>query len=117
MARLIDYAPHWITFPNIADGVRFYFGVSFINPMGECGPCPTCSKPRDERLAVSFWPPIDPDGLIGKISLPPEQVTSQYHHRASGETFDTLTIVPSIGLDPRWHGNITNGEIAPAKSR
>jgi len=30
-----------------------------------------------------------------------------------GETFDTLTIIPSIGLDLHWHGTITNGVLAP----
>lgn len=113
MARLIDYEPHWVTFPNIAEGVRFYYGVSFINPMGQRGPCPTCGKRQDERLAVTFWPPVDPDGWESKITLPDH---SKFHKRVSGETFDTLTIFPSIGLDPRWHGNITDGEILPAKS-
>lgn len=114
MAKLTDYDPHWITFPTAAEGLVFYYGVSFINPMGERGPCPHCQKPQDQRLAVSFWPPIDPDGWAAKISLPDH---SKFHTRVSGDTFDTLTISPSIGLDPRWHGNITNGEISPAKAR
>ena len=112
MARLVDYNPHWVNLPQAADGVRFIIGVSFINPMGERGPCPTCGHNRDKRLAVNFWPPIDPDDLLGKgIEYP----HGGFHKRVSGETFDTLTISPSIGLDPLWHGNIVNGEITPAK--
>lgn len=114
MARLTDYDPHWVNMPQAAPGVRFYIGVSFINPMGERGPCPTCHKQQDQRLAFNFWPPIDPDDLLGRgITYPHDR----FHTRASGETFDTLTITPSIGLDPIWHGNITNGEIAPVKAR
>jgi hypothetical protein len=35
------------------------------------------------------------------------------HKRIAGETFDTLTIEPSIGFEGigHWHGHITNGEI------
>lgn len=116
MARLVNYEPHWINLPQAAPGVRFYIGVSFINPMGERGPCPACGHNRDKRLAVSFWPPIDPENLLALMDRPAmEQMAKNYHHRSSGETFDALTITPSIGLDPLWHGNITNGEIAPAK--
>lgn len=115
MARLVDYDPHWINMPQAAPSVKFYVGLSFINPMGERGACPTCGHNRDKRLAVSFWPPIDPDGLlerqlVGNYDGPPNP-----HYRTKGETFDTLTLAPSIGLDPMWHGNIADGEITPAK--
>ncbi len=113
MARLTDYAPHWVNLPQAAPGVRFYIGVSFINPNGERGPCPACGHQRDRRLAFNFWPPIDPDGLIEKMGI--EYPHAGFHTRVSGDTFDTLTISPSIGLDPMWHGNITNGEISPVK--
>lgn len=111
--RLIDLGPRWCSFPTVAEGVRFYFGVSFLNPMDEHTPCPTCGNQRGRRLAVSFWPPIDPDGWIDKIAFPDH---SHFHKRVSGETFDPLTIFPSIGLDPIWHGTITNGEATPSKS-
>ena len=65
---------------------------------------------RGKRLAVSFWPPVDPDGWESRIILPDH---SNFHRRVSGETFDTLTIEPSIGFESigHWHGRITNGEI------
>jgi hypothetical protein len=106
--RLVDLAPHWINIPAAADGVRFYIGVSFLCPHCEHTPCPTCGHQRGNRLAFNFWPPIDPDGWLSKgVDYPHER----FHQRVSGETFDTLTITPSIGLDPHWHGTITNGEI------
>ena len=108
MTRLVNLAPHWVNMPQAADGVRFYIGVSFLHPQDEHTPCPTCGAQRGRRLAVSFWPPVDPDGWLAKgISYPHEH----FHHRASGDTFDTLTITPSIGLGSVWHGNITNGEV------
>ena len=118
MGRLVNYEPRWINLQGAVEGTRFYMGVSFINPMGERGACPTCGHNRDKRLAVSFWPPIDPDNLIGKWGDEwAQNIKSNFHfhNRVSGETFDTLTISPSIGLDPLWHGSITNGEILPAK--
>lgn len=110
--RLTDLAPRWVNMPQAAPGVRFYIGVSFLCPTDDHGSCPTCGHQRGRRLAFSFWPPIDPDNLLGRgIEYPHDN----FHTRVSGETFDTLTITPSIGLDPVWHGNITAGEITPAK--
>jgi hypothetical protein len=35
------------------------------------------------------------------------------HERVTGESFDTLTLNPSVGFDSigHWHGRITNGEM------
>ena len=57
-----------------------------------------------------FWPPVDPEGLLGTVFELPD---NKGHRRASGDTFDTLTLVPSIGFENigHWHGDITNGEI------
>jgi hypothetical protein len=110
MTRLVDLKPRWINLPGAADGVRFYIGLSFLNPNDEHAPCPTCGAQRGRRLAVNFWPPIDPDNLLALMGDYPH---ANFHTR-SGETFDTITILPSIGLDPIWHGTITNGEVLPA---
>lgn len=108
MPHLADLEPHWVNIPQAAPGVRFYIGVSFINPNGERGPCPTCGHNRDKRLAFNFWPPVDPDNLLARgIEYPHDG----WHQRVSGDTFDTLTISPSIGLDPFWHGHIENGQL------
>jgi hypothetical protein len=96
--------------------VRFYIGVSFLHPNHDHSKCPTCGASRERRLAFSFWPPIDPDNLLSNMDVASmEQWSARFHRRVSGETFDTLTIMPSIGLDPLWHGNITNGEVTPSK--
>lgn len=109
--RLIDLAPHWIQPGQWADlSPPFYIGVSFLCPHCDHTKCPTCGAHRGRRLAFNFWPPIDPGSLLGRISEIPH---ANFHQRAGGETFDTLTILPSIGLDPHWHGTITNGEILP----
>ncbi len=111
--RLVDLKPRWINLPQAAPGVRFYIGVSFLCPTDEHSPCPTCGGQRGRRLAVRFWPPIDPDNALAMMGDYPH---ANFHQRVSGDTFDTLTLSPSIGLDPIWHGTITNGEILPAST-
>lgn len=107
--RLTDLAPHWVTFANPGDGVRFYYGVSFLCPHCEHAACPTCGAQRGKRMAVSFWPPVDPDNLLasGMTEIPHDG----FHKRISGEDFDRLTLEPSIGFEGHWHGRITNGQI------
>lgn len=107
--KLTDLAPHWIT-PNFWAAGPFYIGVSFLCPHCEHTKCPTCGTQRGRRLAFSFWPPIDPEGWEQRGTQIPHE---HFHRRVSGETFDTLTIEPSIGLDPHWHGRITKGELVP----
>jgi hypothetical protein len=105
--RLTDLAPHWVQPMHWADlSPPFYIGVSFLCPHCDHTPCPTCGAQRGRRLAVKFWPPVDPDGVLARITEIPH---ADFHRRVSGDTFDTLTIEPSIGFDPHWHGRITNG--------
>jgi hypothetical protein len=107
--RLTNLAPHWIQPAQWSDqSPPFFIGVSFLCPHCEHSPCPTCGAQRGKRLAVSFWPPIDPHLIEASITTIPHD---KFHHRISGETFETLTLSPSIGLEPHWHGTITNGEI------
>lgn len=109
MTRLTDLEPHWIQPSQWSEqSPPFYIGVSFLHPDLVRGPCPTCGAPRDRRLAVKFWPPIDPTGVEAKITPIPHD---GFHTRVSGNDFASLTISPSIGLDPIWHGNITDGEV------
>lgn len=109
--RLADLKPRWTVLNGWASPSKFYTGVSFL--------CPHCSADapdhgpgRRRRLAVKFWPPIDPDGLMGRIFELPKPPDA--HQRVGGETFETLTIEPSIGFESigHWHGRITNGAIA-----
>jgi hypothetical protein len=120
MMRLIDREPHWIGYAKgpasqwSADD-PFYFGVSFLCPACIVKKCPTCGhESGGHRVAVSFWPPIDPGGWNGKISGFDASVTSKFHQRADGDTFAELTLTPSVSLE-HWHGNITNGELTTAR--
>lgn len=95
--RLTELKPKWVTLNGWASEYPFYVGVSFL--------CPT---DRERRLAVHFWPPIDPKGLLGTMFTLPY---NGGHRRTAGETFDTLTLTPSVGLDPFWHGHISDGAV------
>ncbi len=107
--HLVDLDPHWVTLQNWSIPDKFYVGVRFL--------CPHCSADladyganRRQRLVVSFWPPIDPSGLLGKmfnIPRPPDA------WERTGDTFETLTLTPSVDVSQHkhWHGHITNGEI------
>lgn len=109
--KLSDLEPHWVGLPYWSEqSPPFYIGVSFLCPHCDHSPCPTCGAHRGKRLAVKFWPPIDPGNLIDKITHPDH---SGFHKHVSGDTFDTLTLAPSVGLEPHWHGNITNGVLSP----
>jgi len=105
--RLIDCKPRWITLQNWAVQEPFYIGVSFL-----CPHCPESApefgENRRRRLAVSFWPPIDPANWLSRMNPPPA-----IGHKRTGDTFDTLTLEPSVGFDGigHWHGHIINGEM------
>jgi len=111
--KLSDFEPHWIGLSNWASQSKFYIGVSFLCPHCQPKACPTCGHlPEHKRLAVSFYPPIDPDNIAATFGVPvPAPVNG--HQRLSGDTFDTLTLTPSIGFESigHWHGYITNGEV------
>ena len=110
--RLIDLDPHWIGLLNAADGVKFYVGVSFLCP--HCpADAPLHGPVRRRRLAVSFWPPIDPDNWLPRMAGEPKP--PHPHKRLRGETFETLTLHPSVGFDSigHWHGTIVDGVCTP----
>jgi len=107
--KLTELNPRWLTpLGHPADGVRFIAGVSFL--------CPHCLK---QRLAVFFEPAIDPENVGDYMSPKWPWGSGPFWHR-DGETFDTLTLSPSIDtcsnaaridFPGHWHGHITNGEI------
>jgi hypothetical protein len=109
--KLSALQPKWIGVHNWESTAPFYQGVSFLCPHCAIGPCPTCGKPRDYRLTVMFWPPIDPERVATMFAIPIPD--NGEHRRDSGDTFDTLTLSPSIGFDnpPHFHGFIKNGEV------
>jgi hypothetical protein len=115
--KLLDLEPHWCSAgywmpsPNSTSGrIQMYgdnrhgMGLSFL-----------CPVHRDHRLAVLFSNPID-GGPAGTLE------EGRYAWQRTGETFETLTLGPSIDASahshgngqietPCWHGFIVNGEV------
>lgn len=108
--KLTDLDPRWAVDADIVIGgvVRHYEGRTGMAVSFEC---PHCVRREQEtgskevcRLAVWFANPID--GL-----LPTDDAKTLW--RRTGDTFETLTLSPSIDAssDGHWHGFIANGEI------
>ncbi len=98
--KLTELNPRWVGLPG-----PIYDGVSFD--------CPHC---RTQRLAIRFSPPIDPNDWWPNITQP-TYAGQLVWTRTGGDTFDTLTITPSVDasgpveFSNHWHGFITNGEV------
>lgn len=87
--KLNDLAPNWVS-SNI---YRRGMGLRFS--------CPHCGQ----KLVVMFLNPIDggyPDN------------SANYKWARVGESFDTITLTPSIDVPDHWHGYINNGEVSSA---
>jgi hypothetical protein len=99
--KLVDLKPKWATLAQWCASEAFYTGITFL--------CPHCLQ---KRLYVRFWPPVDPEKLLGRIFELPDP-GPEVHRRTSGESFESLTIDPSIGFESigHWHGRIINGEV------
>jgi hypothetical protein len=98
---LLELEPRW-TMSGDSAVPRHGMGLSFL-----------CPVHRDHRLVVMFENPID--GL-------PNCQQSRYRWHRHGETFETLTLGPSIDASsgarhhdqietPCWHGFIEDGHI------
>jgi len=102
--KLTDLVPHWVQPGQWAEqSPPFYIGVSFKCPKCSPGPCPTCGYNSNRRLAVSFWPPIDPTRCQKKYGF--ELPHDGYADRLRGETFATLSLeqIVTIGHDNPKH--------------
>lgn len=89
--RLIELNPRWWRTCDTRGGQ----GVSFD--------CPCCAG--KERLAVAFANPTD--------GRPPVITPGMKMWQRVGDTFDTMTLAPSIDASTHghWHGFITNGQV------
>lgn len=113
--RLSDLSPRWFA----AAGRRGQ-GVTFD--------CPCCvGTPRAVRLAVAFVPALDGGapislkiGDLGPVLWPPGEtgpghdvVPPGIHWQRIGDTFEALTLSPSVDASPagHWHGWIREGAI------
>lgn len=114
--RLADKEPRWVAigYPGFvekanawAQSLPIYCGVSFM--------CPHCNA---QRLAVIFDPPVNPAGHVVR-DAPPVPAGQLVWKRDGGDTFDTLTLSPSLDFSRparidfagHWHGFIKNGEL------
>ena len=106
--KLTELDPHWV---GLAPGHAI--GLTFL--------CPCC---RECRIGVPFDVAIGGEKLesiIGRdltVNLHREQAAlankkNEKHWHREGETFDTLTLPPSIDASQHghWHGFITNGQV------
>lgn len=85
--KLADLNPNWVTTNSYRKGMGLRFN------------CPHCG----EKMVVMFLNPIDGGN-------PDLFRTDNCKWTRMGETFDTLTLTPSIDIPNHWHGNIINGE-------
>lgn len=101
MMRLLDLEPRWAADYDILigdhvvhDEDRKGMALTFL--------CPHC---KSTRLGVFFRNPID-----GKP--PSDDFDADHLWQRTGETFDALTLSPSIDASKsgHWHGFIENGE-------
>jgi len=98
--KLTDLDPRWAVDADIViGGVNRHYDDR--HGMAISFDCPCCGGAT--RLAVWFKNPID--------GLPPTDDASKLWTR-SGETFEELTLSPSIDASAHghWHGHIRDGE-------
>jgi hypothetical protein len=114
--RLVDLDPRWSGSNYWRDGVEYSPGAGDPafpggrHGMGITFDCPVHGEGC--RLGVPFENPID-GGPKGRGAQ------GKYWWQRSGETFDTLTLSPSVHVHDgdaengptHWHGHIENGEI------
>lgn len=95
--KLMALSPRWIGYSE-----QLVNGISFL--------CPHCMT---QRLAIHFDPPIDPDNWWPRL-VQPTYAGMNIWRRLKGETFEDLTIEPSVNaeIEGHWHGFIKDGEVS-----
>lgn len=71
-------------------------------------------SPDGRKIAIEFDCPTHPNGdckMFVPFTDPRTGGTQMYAWRKEGETFETLTLSPSIQYVGHWHGHVLNGEI------
>lgn len=97
--RLTELNPRWLTCTNPDLGGsegRSGMGISFQMP--DC----------EHRITAWFKNPLDGGTPINEPDRP------RCLWQRTGDTFDTLTLEPSIDASPDWHGWVRNGEVTNA---
>lgn len=106
--RLADLAPHWMVLREGGDVV----GITF-----RCPHCPPGERGATTYLGVKFAQVIDRDDLdIDEKGWPDYMVQhpSEHFWQRTGDSFDNLTLSPSVDASKvgHWHGFIRAGEVA-----
>lgn len=112
--KLLELNPRWF-----AEEGRHGQGLTFE--------CPHCvGKPNGVRIGAAFVPTLDGGPVIGldpqhlwpALWPPPDgpsvtTVPPGIHWQRSGDTFENLTLSPSIDASAsgHWHGFVSNGEV------
>lgn len=97
--RLTELDPNWWT---IAEG-RTGMGITFL-----CPHCRALNSESTQYLGIWFANPVD-GGPPAPIDLVPNP-----RWKRTDDTFETITIEPSINASDHWHGFIINGEVTNA---
>lgn len=116
--KLTELEPRWaqdVLMNHAGKGQSNFPPAGFVNAITFL--CPHCLK---QRLGVSFQPPFGP--LDWLTPGQPIAGSGKVWTRESGETFEALTLSPSvdtsanpagrIDFEGHWHGHIKNGEVA-----
>lgn len=106
--KLTDLSPHWISLGPDKSGDD-HLGITF-----RCPHCPVGERGETTYLGVWFAQPVDPNHHPD-IDWPTYMLVhpTQHFWQRTGETFDTLTLTPSVDASAHghWHGFITNGDV------
>jgi hypothetical protein len=100
--RLVDLDPEFLVNAS-ADGQRFRRSTDGRSAQGIIFRCPTPG--HGECVLVWFARPLDGSPPAGPEHTP----APRWQH--SGETFDALTLSPSVNVIGDWHGWIRAGEV------
>lgn len=92
----------WASPPDSPEDIAHADGIMFL--------CPTCFKKNGGPIgteSVLVW-------FANRPNVPTD-AEPLHRWRASGTSFDDLTLSPSVNVDhEHWHGFITNGEVTGA---
>ena len=102
--KLTELDPRWISEPTGPIGFGFVPSHPLQSRTGQgvTFNCPVHGSPC--RLAVLFENPID--GM-------PRAFNGERFWTRTGDSFETLSLSPSVDVVGHWHGNVTSGEVSP----
>lgn len=113
--RLTELEPRWFDVPGVGTNKD---GMTFLCPCANC----QSSKETQRRLGIQFANPVG--GGVGVLMSLEDKLRHVHELRTfdvpmgflwqrTGETFEDMTLTPSIDASAsgHWHGFITRGDI------